>query len=65
MVLIVQVQVDAFPICVVPLLVTSWMVAVKDFRLAMALSRVVRSAAESVMLLSEVPVAQVLPARER
>ena len=41
------------------------MVAVKDFRFAMALSSVVRSEAESVILLLEVPVAQVLPARER
>ena len=46
----VQVQVDALPIWVLPLLVTSSMVAVKDLTLAMAFRRVVRSDEVSVMV---------------
>mgnify|MGYP006892381291 CR=1 FL=1 len=46
----VQVQVDALPIWVLPLLVTSSMVAVKDLTLAMAFSSVVRSEAVRVMV---------------
>ena len=46
----VQVQVDALPIWVLPPLVTSSMVAVKDLTLAMAFSSVVRSEAVRVMV---------------
>lgn len=53
----VQVVVDVLPICVVPLLVTTLMVAVKDFTLAIAVSSVVRSAAVSVNVRLAVPVA--------
>ena len=55
----VQVVVDVLPICVVPLLVTTLMVAVKDLMLAMAVSSVVRSAAVSVKVRSAVPVVHV------
>lgn len=64
-VLTVQVQVDAFPICVLPLLVTSSMVAVKDLTLAIAFRRVVRSAAVSVIVRLAVPDDQIRPARDR
>mgnify|MGYP001514056504 CR=1 FL=1 len=65
MVLIVQVQVEALPICVFPLFVTSSMVAVKDFRLAIALRSVVRSAEVRVMVRDAVPAAHVRPVRDR
>ena len=61
----VQVQVDALPIWVFPLLVTSSMVAVKDLTLAMAFSSVVRSEEVRVMVRLAVPADQMRPARDR
>jgi len=56
----VQVQVEALPIWVDPLLVTTLIVAVKDLMLAIASSRSARSVWESVMVRSAVPFVQVL-----
>ena len=55
-----QEQVDVLPICVVPLLVTTLMVAVKDLMLAIASNRSARSVWDSVMVRSAVPFDQVL-----
>lgn len=51
----VQVVVEVLPICVVPLLVTTLIVAAKDFTLAIAVSSVVRSDAVSVNVRLAVP----------
>ena len=56
----VQEQVDVLPICVVPLLVTTLMVAVKDLMFAIASNRSARSVWDSVMVRSAVPFDQVL-----
>ena len=61
---IVQVQVEVFPTWALPSFVTSSMVAVKDFRLAIASRRSARSVWESVMVRLAVPVDHVRAAKD-